>query len=294
MKTRLRLTSAAHQRRAVALEQMRRRAARGVVAGLGFTLQQDDARLAGQLVGGAGAGDAAADDDDVRCFAHARVLSVGWGMGELRRFAACLPTPGRAINPAGGDKERSRAEPRAEQEREPGPPILVVMGVSGSGKTTIGERLAARLGWPYQEGDALHPPANVAKMHSGTPLTDADRWPWLALVAAKIDAWRAERSPGIVTCSALKRRYRDVLIGDRPEARLVYLKGSHRTIGKRIAARHHHFMPAKLLESQFDALEEPGPDERPITVSVDGTPDEIAAAVERQLGLGAAGRQSHA
>jgi carbohydrate kinase (thermoresistant glucokinase family) len=160
-----------------------------------------------------------------------------------------------------------------------GSPILVVMGVSGSGKTTIGERLAARLGWPYQEGDALHPPANVAKMHSGTPLDDADRWPWLQTIAARIDEWRARGSPGVVTCSALKRRYRDVLIGDRPDVRLVYLKGSKDEIGSRLTGRQGHFMPAKLLQSQFDALEEPGPDERPVTVSVDGTPDEIVDRV---------------
>jgi carbohydrate kinase (thermoresistant glucokinase family) len=163
------------------------------------------------------------------------------------------------------------------------PLILVVMGVSGSGKTTVGERLAARLGWPYQEGDALHPPANVAKMRSGTPLDDADRWPWLAAIAARIDAWRAAGSPGIVTCSALKRRYRDVLVGDRPDVRLVYLKGSRDGIGARLSARRDHYMPATLLQSQFEALEEPGPDERPITVAVDGTPDEIVDKVLRAL-----------
>jgi gluconokinase len=179
----------------------------------------------------------------------------------------------------------SHDEARA-QARPPGPSILVVMGVSGSGKTTIGERLAARLGWPYQEGDALHPPANVAKMHSGTPLDDADRLPWLQTIAAHIDEWRAKGSPGILTCSALKRRYRDIIIGDRPDVRLVYLKGSKDEIGGRLADRQGHFMPAALLKSQFEALEEPGPDERPITVSVDGTPDEIVDDLLGRLGDG--------
>ena len=99
------------------------------------------------------------------------------------------------------------------------------MGVSGSGKTTIAEELAARLGWPFEEGDALHPEANVAKMHAGIPLTDADRLPWLERVAAWIDAQRAKKQPGIITCSALKRSYRKIVIGDRPEVRLVYLRG---------------------------------------------------------------------
>ncbi|MBX6322455.1 MAG: gluconokinase [Rhodospirillaceae bacterium] len=162
------------------------------------------------------------------------------------------------------------------------------MGVSGSGKTTVGERLAARLGWPYQEGDALHPPANVAKMRSGTPLDDEDRWPWLAAIAGRIDAWRAAGSPGVVACSALKRRYRRVLAEGRPEVRLVYLKGSQALIAGRLAGRHGHFMPPALLRSQFEALEEPGPEEEPITVPIDGTPDEIVAAVIDRLGLGAA------
>ena len=97
-----------------------------------------------------------------------------------------------------------------------GPPILVVMGVSGSGKTTVAQELAAKLGWPFEEGDALHPEANVAKMHAGIPLTDADRAPWLAAVAAWIDGQRKAGKPGIITCSALKRAYRDMIIGDRP------------------------------------------------------------------------------
>lgn len=163
-------------------------------------------------------------------------------------------------------------------------PVLVVMGVSGSGKTTVGEGLARRLGWPFLEGDSLHPPANVAKMKSGVPLDDADRLPWLQAIAARIDDWRRAGAPGIVTCSALKRSYRRILVGDRPEVRLVYLKGTRETIAPRMAARRGHFMPPTLLQSQLDTLEEPGPDERPITVPIDGTPEEIVAKVLVALG----------
>jgi carbohydrate kinase (thermoresistant glucokinase family) len=160
--------------------------------------------------------------------------------------------------------------------------ILVVMGVSGSGKTTIAEGIAAAKGWSLLEGDTFHPPANVAKMKAGTPLTDDDRWPWLRAIAAAIDADRARGESAVVACSALRRAYRDILIGDRPDVRLVYLKGSRTLIGERMQARHGHFMPASLLDSQFQTLEEPGPDENPITVEIGGTPDEIVrAALER-------------
>lgn len=163
--------------------------------------------------------------------------------------------------------------------------ILVVMGVSGSGKTTVAAMLAGALGVEFLEGDDFHPRANVEKMKSGTPLTDEDRWPWLKAIAARIDEWRAEGKAGVITCSALKRAYRDILIGDRPGVRLVYLRGSHELIHRRMAARHEHFMPLGLLESQFATLEDPGPDERPIVVDVGGTPAEIVAAVIRQLGV---------
>ena len=162
--------------------------------------------------------------------------------------------------------------------------IALVMGVSGSGKTTVAAMLAGALGVPFLEGDELHPRANVEKMRSGTPLTDEDRWPWLRAIAARIDQWRAAGQAGVVTCSALKRAYRDILIGDRPEVRLVYLKGSRRLIHERMAARHEHFMPVGLLDSQFATLEEPGPDERPIVVDVGGTPEQIVAEIVRQLG----------
>jgi len=165
--------------------------------------------------------------------------------------------------------------------------ILVVMGVSGSGKSSIAEMLAAALGVDFLEGDDFHPRQNIEKMKSGTPLTDEDRWPWLRAIAAQIDEWRVQGKAGVVTCSALKRAYRDILIGDRREVRLVYLRGSHELIRDRMAARKEHFMPVGLLDSQFKTLEEPGPDERPVTVDIGGTPAEIVAAVIRKLGAAA-------
>lgn len=152
------------------------------------------------------------------------------------------------------------------------------MGVSGCGKTTVGRALAERLRLPFQEGDALHPAGNVAKMAGGTPLTDEDRAPWLASIAAWIDGQRASGEGGVVTCSALKRAYRRVVVGDRPDVRLVYLRGDRDTIARRLEARTNHFMPPSLLASQFAALEEPEACERPIVV--DGTlPADVLAAV---------------
>jgi ribose 5-phosphate isomerase A len=167
------------------------------------------------------------------------------------------------------------------------PPVLVIMGVSGAGKTTIAEALAARLGWPFEEGDSLHPEANIVKMHAGIALTDADRRPWLEAVAAWIDAQRAKRQPGIIACSALKRSYRQVIIGNRPEVRLVYLRGGRDLIAGRLAGRHNHFMPASLLQSQMDALEQPDPDEDSLTVDVGPPADQIAEEIIRLLGASA-------
>jgi len=172
------------------------------------------------------------------------------------------------------------------------PAVILVMGVSGCGKSTIAGPLAQRLGFEFEDADWFHPPANVEKMHAGTPLTDDDRWPWLRAIAAWIDRKRAAGSHGIVACSALKRRYRDVLIGDRPDVALVYLKGSQELIGRRIATRHEHFMPASLLASQFAALEEPGPDEDPIVVSVEPSPREIVDRIIEALGLRETGSQA--
>lgn len=169
------------------------------------------------------------------------------------------------------------------QEHRQAARVAVIMGVSGSGKTTIGKALAKRLGWRFQEGDALHPPENVAKMKAGQPLDDADRAPWLAAVAARIDEWRRRGECGIITCSALKRRYREIVIGDRQDVRLIYLEGSRALIGERIAARHGHFMPPGLLDSQFAALEPPAPDEDAITVSVDAPVGAIVARIAAAL-----------
>jgi ribose 5-phosphate isomerase A len=172
------------------------------------------------------------------------------------------------------------------------PPILVIMGVSGTGKSTIAEDLAARLGWSFKEGDALHPEANVAKMHAGIPLTDADRQPWLERVAAWIDGQRAKKQPGIITCSALKRSYRQIIIGDRPEARLVYLRGARDLVAQHLAGRDGHFMPATLLQSQIDTLEEPGPDEDPLTVDVGPPASQVTDRIIRLLGASATVSQS--
>jgi gluconokinase len=161
--------------------------------------------------------------------------------------------------------------------------VAVVMGVSGSGKTTIASGVAQRLGWRLLEGDAFHPPANVAKMHAGTPLTDEDRWPWLHAIATEIDAVRARGESALVACSALKRAYRDILIGNRPDVRLVYLDGSRELIAGRLGARRGHFMPPALLDSQFATLEPPEADENPIVVSIGPPPEEVIAELIRRL-----------
>ena len=163
------------------------------------------------------------------------------------------------------------------------PCVVVVMGVSGCGKSTIAAMLAGRMRWEFEEGDALHPASNVAKMASGTPLTDEDRWPWLDKVAAHIDDWLAKGRSGVITCSALKRRYRDVIIGDRADVRIAYLKGSRELIANRLAARQGHFMPSALLDSQLATLEEPTPDEHPITVEIGARPEVIAAQIADAL-----------
>ena len=162
---------------------------------------------------------------------------------------------------------------------------IVVMGVAGAGKSTVGEALAARLRCDFRDADSFHPPANIAKMKNGVPLTDEDRWPWLAAIASWIAERRSADRIGVVTCSALKRRYRDVLIGGQPDVRLVYLKGDIGLIGQRLGARQGHFMPPALLQSQFDALEEPTADEAPITIAIDAAPDEIVKRIMAALRL---------
>ena len=160
---------------------------------------------------------------------------------------------------------------------------LVVMGVSSSGKSTIAEQLADRLGWHFEDGDSFHPPANVAKMSAGQPLTDEDRWPWLQAIANAIDRIANADSHVVVACSALKRAYRDVLVHGRNDVRIVYLDGSRELIAERMAKRKGHFMPPGLLDSQFKTLEPPAPDERPISVSIDAPVDTIVDAIVGQL-----------
>jgi gluconokinase len=164
-----------------------------------------------------------------------------------------------------------------------GPCALVVMGVSGSGKSTIADRLAARLGWRYEDGDRYHPPANVAKMSAGQPLTDEDRWPWLQAIADEIDRLSAAGQRAVVACSALKRAYRDILVHGRDDIRIVFLNGTQDLIADRLAARKGHFMPPGLLASQFRTLQPPQPDERPITVSIDAPVETIVEDIISQL-----------
>jgi len=163
------------------------------------------------------------------------------------------------------------------------PTVLVLMGVSGSGKSTVARELQRQLGWIFQEGDDLHPPANVAKMRSGQPLNDADRLPWLQAVARWIDRQLAADEPGIITCSNLKRAYRRLTIGNRHGVTLVYLKGDEPVIQQRVFNRAHRYMPPSLLGSQFETLEEPGDDEHPVTVIVHDSIAETVLDVLRQL-----------
>ncbi len=164
------------------------------------------------------------------------------------------------------------------------PKYLVVMGVSGCGKSTVAAALAQLLGWPFIEGDALHSGANIQKMAAGVALTDADRWPWLQAVAAVIARWRGDGVSGVITCSALKRAYRDVVRDGGDDVWFVYLHGDKAVMQRRMAERQGHFMPASLLDSQFAALEEPGPDEPAITVAADGDLARLVRLVAARIG----------
>jgi len=158
--------------------------------------------------------------------------------------------------------------------------IIILMGVSGSGKTTIGERLAQVLGWPFYDGDQFHPPANIVKMQQGMPLTDADRWPWLHALRACIETWVQQGMSAVLACSALKQAYREYLIIDEDEVKLVYLRGDYDLINERLAQRQGHFMPPGLLASQFAALEEP---ERGVVVDIVHPPERMVALIREQL-----------
>jgi len=160
--------------------------------------------------------------------------------------------------------------------------IVILMGVAGSGKTTIGALLAADLGWPFYDGDDFHPPENIDKMREGRPLMDEDRFAWLSALRQLIDRLLRERTSAIITCSALKEAYREQLQGKDEGVRFVYLKGSYELIHQRIATRRNHFMKADLLASQYDALEEPT---GALTVDAAATPEAIVAKVRKSLAV---------
>jgi gluconokinase len=170
------------------------------------------------------------------------------------------------------------------------PVVVVVMGVSGSGKTTVARSLAAALGWPFAEGDDFHPPANVEKMHSGHPLTDEDRRPWLQSIGAWIEAREQAGESAVVTCSALRRAYRDLLRHGRPNVRFLHVTVPPEVIRDRIERRTDHFMPASLLASQLDTLEPLQPDEPAAIVVNEGPPAEVVDRAVTALGLTRAGR----
>jgi gluconokinase len=159
--------------------------------------------------------------------------------------------------------------------------IIVVMGVTGAGKTTVGNLLAQQLGWEFADADSFHSPANVEKIKRGIPLDDADRAPWLAALRRAIENWVAEHKNVVLACSALKKSYRDELfVGD--EVKFVYLKGSYDLIYQRLRERHGHFASEKILASQFADLEEPGD---AFTVNIDQSPEQVVAAIKQGLGL---------
>lgn len=177
----------------------------------------------------------------------------------------------------------THAGPQAETPAA-GPRAVVVMGVCGAGKTEIGRRLAATLGWRFLDADDFHPPANIEKMRAGRPLTDSDRWPWLDAVAAALRDAAAGRGHVVVACSALTRRYRDRLGLPHPRIRLVLLDDESGVIPRRLGQRTGHFMPAALLDSQRALLERPTADERPIVIDVASEPEVIVRAIVAALG----------
>lgn len=163
------------------------------------------------------------------------------------------------------------------------PLVLIVMGVSGCGKSTAADAVADRLGWQRLEGDDLHPQSNIDKMSKGIPLTDDDRKPWLDRIATHIRALTQKNKTCVITCSSLKKSYRTILSGESQEVCFLYLKGTKEQIAPRLGARKGHFMPTTLLDSQFAVLEEPGQDENMMELDVEASPDDLAKAVVEQI-----------
>ena len=180
----------------------------------------------------------------------------------------------------------------ADEDREP-PCALIVMGVSGSGKSTIAGKLGERLHWACEDGDKFHPQSNVEKMRAGQPLTDEDRWPWLQAIADEIDRVCRDGEHAVIACSALKRAYRKILVHGRDDVRIIYLKGNRDLIASRLALRTGHFMPPALLESQFRTLEPPGSSENPIVVDIEAPVEEIVDHIVEKLRLVPPGGSMH-
>lgn len=187
------------------------------------------------------------------------------------------PVAARAWTSGDAGPASSAAAPRSAAAM-----VILLMGVAGSGKTTIGLKLAEQLGWSFRDADDFHPPENVAKMSSGVPLTDRDREPWLAAIRAHIALALAHGESAIVTCSALKEKYRDAAIPDRDRVKVVHLTGSFKLLLERMNSRQGHFMKPQMLESQFATLEPPA---HALTVDVARTPEEIVAEIRRALGV---------
>lgn len=201
---------------------------------------------------------------------------IGFADGTTQTYSGCYP--GRAG--VGADALVLR---RLVRSRLASRPVLLVMGVSGSGKTTIGALVAAALDLPFHDADELHPPENVAKMHRGEPLNDADRAPWLEKVAGLARSLRQAGHGGVIGCSALNRRYRDTITGGDGGIMVIHLDGAKPTINARLAARRGHYMPTSLLDSQFDALEPPGPGENALIVSILPPPVRIVLDIIRRV-----------